>query len=160
MHTREFLHARLQAEYRAFKRVLEALPADHLDYKPHERSPDARALVFTLAAEFACCVDMVRAGRYDWQAVPPPPLPEMIALFDRSHRELVEQVPALDDAAWNRAVQLYFGGQLVMEQPLGEFIWGILFDTIHHRGQLSAYLRPMGGKVPAIYGPSADDPGQ
>jgi len=38
-------------------------------------------------------------------------------------------------------------------------LWGFLFDAIHHRGQLSSYLRPMGAKVPSIYGPSADDPG-
>ena len=40
-----------------------------------------------------------------------------------------------------------------------EMLWGFLFDAIHHRGQLSSYLRPMGAKVPSIYGPSADDPG-
>ena len=38
-------------------------------------------------------------------------------------------------------------------------LFGFLFDAIHHRGQLSSYLRPMGAKVPSIYGPSADDPG-
>jgi uncharacterized damage-inducible protein DinB len=37
--------------------------------------------------------------------------------------------------------------------------WGYLFDMVHHRGQLSSYLRPMGAKVPSIYGPSADDSG-
>ena len=47
-------------------------------------------------------------------------------------------------------------GKVVSEQPVGQFLWFILFDAIHHRGQLAAYLRPMGGKVPAIYGPSAD----
>jgi hypothetical protein len=39
-------------------------------------------------------------------------------------------------------------------------VWGFLFDEVHHRGQLSTYLRPMGGKVPSIHGPSADDPGR
>jgi uncharacterized damage-inducible protein DinB len=43
------------------------------------------------------------------------------------------------------------------EQPIGQFLWFIHFDAIHHRGQLSAYLRPMGANVPAIYGPSADE---
>jgi uncharacterized damage-inducible protein DinB len=38
-------------------------------------------------------------------------------------------------------------------------LWGLLFDAVHHRGQLSAYIRPMGGKVPSIYGPSGDDAG-
>jgi uncharacterized damage-inducible protein DinB len=46
------------------------------------------------------------------------------------------------------------------EDTVGGFLWSFLFDAIHHRGQLSTYLRPMGSKVPAIYGPSADDPGR
>ena len=46
------------------------------------------------------------------------------------------------------------------EESVGGFVWGFLFDLIHHRGQLTTYLRPMGGKVPSIYGPSADDSGQ
>jgi DinB family len=45
------------------------------------------------------------------------------------------------------------------EHPAGTFLWLSLFDAIHHRGQLTACLRPMGGKVPAIYGPSADAQG-
>jgi uncharacterized damage-inducible protein DinB len=45
----------------------------------------------------------------------------------------------------------------MMEKPIGEWLLFVLFDAIHHRGQLSAYIRPMGGKVPAIYGPSADE---
>ena len=50
-------------------------------------------------------------------------------------------------------------GHVAWKAPLGEMMWGLLFDAIHHRGQLSTYIRPMGGKVPSIYGPSGDDPG-
>lgn len=89
-------------------------------------------------------------------AIPPPPLPEMLEKYESWSKELRELVSKMDDAAWDRAVQLYFNGKMVLEQPVGDFLWFILFDAIHHRGQLSAYLRPMGGKVPAIYGPSAD----
>ena len=160
MTTRDFLRFRLEAEYPAFKKVLEALPEEKLDYKPHERSPDARALVWTLAAELDACVHMVQKGRYDWSLEPPPPFREMVALYHRSHGDLLAGLSAMDDAAWERRGQLVVGGQVAMEQPVGEFLWFILFDSIHHRGQLSAYLRPMGGKVPAIYGPSGDDPGQ
>ena len=46
------------------------------------------------------------------------------------------------------------------EDALSQMVWGFLFDAIHHRGQISTYLRPMGSKVPSIYGPSADDPGK
>jgi len=50
-----------------------------------------------------------------------------------------------------------FGGQEVMKATGYENAWGFLLDQIHHRGQLSTYLRPMGSTVPAIYGPSADE---
>jgi uncharacterized damage-inducible protein DinB len=65
----------------------------------------------------------------------------------------------LDDEAWGRTVRLLMNGRSVWETTLGDMLFGFLFDAVHHRGQLSSYLRPMGGKVPSIYGPSGDDPG-
>jgi uncharacterized damage-inducible protein DinB len=65
----------------------------------------------------------------------------------------------MDDAAWNKKAQFLMDGNVAWEAPLGDMLYGFLFDAIHHRGQLSTYLRPMGAKVPSIYGPSADDPG-
>jgi uncharacterized damage-inducible protein DinB len=62
----------------------------------------------------------------------------------------------MDDAAWNKNGQFFSGGKMVSEQPIGRFLWMILFDAVHHRGQLTTYIRPMGGKVPPVYGPSAD----
>jgi uncharacterized damage-inducible protein DinB len=58
-----------------------------------------------------------------------------------------------------KLTQFVMDGRVLFEVPLGEMFWLGLFDAIHHRGQLSVYLRPMGGRVPSIYGPSADDPG-
>ena len=48
---------------------------------------------------------------------------------------------------------------MAWEDTVQNMLWGFLFDMVHHRGQLSSYLRPMGGKVPAIYGPSGDEQG-
>jgi uncharacterized damage-inducible protein DinB len=62
----------------------------------------------------------------------------------------------MDESSWCRVAKFFYAGKVISEQPAGQFLWFILFDAIHHRGQLSAYLRPMGGAVPAIYGPSAD----
>jgi len=50
-----------------------------------------------------------------------------------------------------------FGGQEIMKETGYDNAWGFLLDAIHHRGQLSTYLRPMGSTVPAIYGPSGDE---
>ena len=51
---------------------------------------------------------------------------------------------------------MYVGGKLFKTAPLGETVLDFFLDAVHHRGQLTTYLRPMGGKVPSIYGPSGD----
>jgi uncharacterized damage-inducible protein DinB len=155
--TREFYLERRKAERPVFLKVLRALPADRLDYTPHERSPSARQLVWTLASELRAGVEVVKEGRTEWRTDPAPALEEMIGHFEKWSTELVERVAAMSEEAWERPAKFYFGGKLVSEQPASEFLWMIHFDAIHHRGQLAAYLRPMGGKVPAIYGPSADE---
>ena len=157
MTLREFFLERLRAELPVFLRVLKALPEDRLSYKPDERSPSAEQLVWTLTSELKSCLDVVAENRAEWKSVPPPPLAEMLETFERYSNELIEKVSKMDDTAWNSTAKFYYGGKLVSEQPVSAFLWLILFDAIHHRGQLSAYLRPMGGKVPAIYGPSADE---
>lgn len=157
MTLREFYLQRREAEAPAFMRVLKALPADKLGYKPDERSPSAEQLVWTLTTELKACIDVTNDGKVEGKRTPPPPLDEMLSLYERWSTELSEVVSKLSEADWEKPAQFIFGGKVVLEQPLGTFLWFILFDAIHHRGQLSAYLRPMGGKVPAIYGPSADE---
>jgi hypothetical protein len=84
----------------------------------------------------------------------------VLRVFHANYEALDERVNRLDHEAWSRPSKLYVGGDLLMEQPLGGFLWYLFFDAIHHRGQLSTYIRPMGGRVPSIHGPSGDDPGR
>jgi uncharacterized damage-inducible protein DinB len=156
MTPREFYLERRKAEQPIFLNVLKSLPSDQLGYKPHARSPSAEQLVWTLTSELKACLDAVTHHRAEWNSQPPPPLDEMVALFEQWSNELSDRVSKMDDASWNRLAQFSYKGKVVSEQPVGQFLWFILFDAIHHRGQLSAYLRPMGSTVPAIYGPSAD----
>ncbi|HJZ70168.1 MAG TPA: DinB family protein [Vicinamibacterales bacterium] len=156
MTLREFYLARRRAEVPIFLSVLKALPADRLGYQPHDRSPSAEQIVWTLTSELGACVDAATHFRAEWKADPPPPLREMVDLFERRSNDLTDLVSRMDETSWNRVAQFSYNGKVVSEQPIGQFLWFILFDAIHHRGQLSAYLRPMGGSVPAIYGPSAD----
>ena len=156
MTSREFYLQRRQVEQPIFLRVLTALPADRLDYKPHERSPSAKDVLWTLTKELKSCIDVVTEHKATWNAQPAPSHDEMLRLFERWSNELSEHVGKMDDASWSGVAQFYVNGKVVSEQPIGQFLWYIHFDAIHHRGQLSAYLRPMGGRVPAIYGPSAD----
>ena len=157
MTNREFYIQRREAEFPVFMSVLKALPPDQLSYRPHERSPSAEQIVWTLARELKACIGAAKDGKAEMENIPPPPLAEMLAMYERWSKELIDAVSKVDDEGWDRKAQGIYQGKVVMEQPLGIFLWFILFDAIHHRGQLAAYLRPMGGKVPSIYGPSADE---
>ena len=157
MTNREFYLQRREAEFPVFMSVLNALPPDQLSYRPHERSPSAEQIVWTLARELKACIGAAKDGKAEMENIPPPPLAEMLAMYERWSKQLIDVVSKVDDEGWDRKAQGVYQGKVVMEQPLGIFLWFILFDAIHHRGQLAAYLRPMGGKVPSIYGPSADE---
>lgn len=158
MDDREFFCMRHRAEFPTFMNALEAMPVDQFAYRPHERSPSALDL-WTLANEMAVCATMIDSGEVRWDP-PPAPLPrEALRVLHANYEALNERVNRLGEEVWRRPSKLYVGGDLLMEQPLGGFLWYLFFDAIHHRGQLSTYIRPMGGKAPSIYGPSGDDPG-
>jgi uncharacterized damage-inducible protein DinB len=157
MNDRELYLERRKMELPKFERVLAALPKDKIDYRPHERAPSAAQIMWTLAKEHAAQCDIVEKGRTEWGNDEPRGYDEMVSLFDRSWKQLGDGVAKLDDAGWTRKGQMLMGGKVAGEQPIGQFLWGFLFDAVHHRGQLSSYIRPMGGKVPSIYGPSGDE---
>jgi hypothetical protein len=157
----EFCLARRKNEIPAFLRVLKALPQDRLDYKPDPKSRSAAQLSWVLAAEEAALVTLIDKGEVEWKEEPPPAsVDEIVAVYERNSAAVNDRLAKLDAAAWGKKVRMLMGGQPVWEDTLEGMAWGFLFDAVHHRGQLSTYLRPMGGKVPSIYGPSADDPGQ
>ena len=158
MTLRDFYLKRAKAEFPVFLNVLRALPED-LSYKPHDRSPSAQQLVWTVTNELKALIDVVETGKSEWEDAKPPSLDAMIQMFEKWSTELVDKVAALDDASQERNAQFLYQGKVVMERPTMELLWDFMFDAIHHRGQLSTYLRPMGAKVPSIYGPSADDTG-
>jgi uncharacterized damage-inducible protein DinB len=157
MSTREFFIRRFKAERPAFVNVIRALPGDRLDYKPHERNSAAGDIVGFLIAELRALVEMLDTGEVHWQKSPKPDSTEAIAAeYEAAADALEKRLASADDAQWERNCGMYFGGKLMKTAPFGETAWDFLFDAIHHRGQLTAYLRPMGGKVPSVYGPTAD----
>ncbi|HEY7573609.1 MAG TPA: DinB family protein [Thermoanaerobaculia bacterium] len=160
MNERESFAKRLHSEIPAFLRVIRAMPADRLDYRPHPKSTAAGDLAWMLAQEAGQAGTLIDAGRVEYVEEPAPKSVETIAsAFERGAVEIEKRLPGLDEARWQRKAQFLYGGKVAWEETLGEMLWGFLFDMVHHRGQLSTYLRPMGGKVPSIYGPSGDDPG-
>lgn len=157
MTNREFYLQRREAELPAFLKVLKALPKDQLHYKPHDRSPSAEQIVWLLTFELQSCIDVAMEKKTERPSEPPPPFDQMLEMFEGSYRKLMDVVSKMNDPEWNETAKFYFNGKVISEQPISQFLWLILFDSVHHRGQLTAYLRPMGGKVPAVYGPSGDE---
>lgn len=156
----EFWAQSFQHETPAFVKVLKALPEDQLDYRPHEKNTCAGDLAWQLAIEAGHLSDLLDSGVIDF--VPskrPDSLDAIVAEFEKNVDRLKTRLSAVDDAKWSAPGDFRMGGQSVWSGTTQELCWGYLFDMIHHRGQLTAYIRPMGGKVPSVYGPSADDSG-
>jgi uncharacterized damage-inducible protein DinB len=147
-------------EHPVFLKVLRALPHEQLDYKPHEKNTAAGELAWQLAEEQRGLATLIDTGVIDWEQKPRPgTLDEIVSSYEAAGDALKSRLSGITEEKWNSPGDFRMGGQSVWAGKIKDLAWGFLFDTIHHRGQLSAYIRPMGGKVPSIYGPSADDAG-
>jgi uncharacterized damage-inducible protein DinB len=160
MSTRAFFIQRWEAEQPAFGKVLRAIPEGQLAYRPHERCTAAGALAWQLVEEQKQLAEMLDSGEVKIEIRPhPPAAADIVAEWDKATTDLRARLGATDDAKWAGNAKLVMGEGAEWSDTLENMCWGYLFDMVHHRGQLSSYLRPMGGKVPSIYGPSADDSG-
>jgi uncharacterized damage-inducible protein DinB len=157
----EFCRSRRKAELPAFVRVLKALPEGRLDYRPDPKARTAAELAWMLVGEETALVSLLDTGTIDWKdSKPPASVAEIVAAYERHGAAVNSRLEKLSEAGWEKPGRFLAGGAVVWEDTVGQMVWGFLFDAIHHRGQLSTYLRPMGGKIPCIYGPTADDSGQ
>jgi len=152
----EFYRTRFEVENNLTRSVLRAIPPDKLDYRPHERSPSTGQIVWTIVRGLFIRMDMASQSRSDVVLESHPSFHEMLDRFEDASRRHAAQLESWPEEAWARTGQLRSGGRVVLERPAGDIVWLFHFDEIHHRGQLSTYLRPMGAKVPSIYGASGD----
>ena len=160
MNIHEFCVARRKAERPAFLRVLKAIPESRAEYRPDPKGRTAIELAWLFAVEESALLSLIETGVTKWkESAPSGRLEQIVADFERTSEKVNSRLERLDPSAWEKKVKFVMEkGE--WEDTLSQMVWGFLFDAIHHRGQLSTYLRPMGGKVPSIYGPSADDSGQ
>jgi uncharacterized damage-inducible protein DinB len=124
------------------------------DYRPDPKSRTAQQIAWAIVCEEKMIIEALETGKVEWA---PPPMPktikEVVDTYEKQSAEIAARWQALPDARWNG--QLDFFGT---ERPASPMAWSFLFDIVHHRGQISTYLRPMGSTVPQIYGPSGDEP--
>jgi uncharacterized damage-inducible protein DinB len=160
MNTRDYFIQCFTAEVPKFVRVLKAVPESGSSYRPHPKSMSAADLAWLLAGELKDACDILDKGEVRFVQRPTPALADSVKAYAKNAAALKRRLAKVEGAAWKKKARFLVDGKVAWEAPLGDMLWGFLFDGIHHRGQLSTYLRPMGAKVPSIYGPSGDDPGQ
>ena len=147
-----------EKEAPATRKVISRIPEGRSDYRADPKARNAREIAWLIVREEIILGDGLEKGLLKWVDVPTPAsVKEIVDTYDRHHDEVTRRMHRLDAARWEQPIPFMFGGQEVMKASGYENAWGFFFDLIHHRGQLSTYLRPMGAKVPAIYGPSADE---
>ena len=150
-------------EAAATQRVLAAVPDKNIGWKPDPKSRSAVELAAFVAGHAPILVRFLETGEVKAQSMEPPKsIKEAASIFAAVAPKLEKALKAVDEKTWDTKTATLYAedGSVMQSAPLGGMIWFTLFDLIHHRGQLSTYIRPMGGKVPSIYGPSADDPGR
>jgi uncharacterized damage-inducible protein DinB len=140
------------------RKVLSRIPEDS-SYRPDPKSRTAREIAWLIVREEIVLIEGLEKGQLEWEEIPAPAsMKEVLSAYDRHRHGLPERFKAVALERWEKPVPFMFGGQAVMNEVGYENAWGFLLDIIHHRGQISTYLRPMGSTVPQIYGPSADEP--
>jgi uncharacterized damage-inducible protein DinB len=153
----QFFAHMFSAEFDRFHNVVAALPADKLDYRHDPRSRSAAELIRHLIGHFADMVELLDAGEIHHRIeMPFSDIDDAVSQLDANFRQVEARLPRVTDADWARPGDFFVGDRSLMKAPRQNLAWMLFLDAIHHRGQLSTLIRPTGGKVPSIYGPSAD----
>ncbi len=135
------------------RNVLARIP-EGSSYRPDPKSRTAQEIAWQIVCEEQMIIEALETGRVAWN---PPPMPttmaEVLAAYEKQSAGMGDRWQALPAARWDGMLD-FFGHQ----RSASAMAWSFLFDVVHHRGQITTYLRPMGSTVPQGYGPSADEP--
>jgi len=135
------------------RKVIARIP-EGSDYRPDPKSRTAAEIAWQIVCEERMIIEAVERGKAEWNpAAQPSTMQALLDLYDRQSADIIRRWQTLPSGRWDGTLE-FFGGQ----RPAAAMAWSFLFDIVHHRGQISTYLRPMGSTVPQIYGPSGDEP--
>jgi uncharacterized damage-inducible protein DinB len=146
----------LKKETATTLKVLRAYPADQNDYRPHERSSDVKKLASTFVFEmylFGMYLFGDPMDRSKFQSYKVDTIQGLADDFEKESSRAIQRLEQMNEEDLKKTVT-FAGNNFVAD----EFAMMMIHDQIHHRGQMTVYMRLAGGKVPSIYGPSADDP--
>jgi len=165
MKLNEFLLAELNREVDRSRRALEQVPEGKYDWKPHEKS-----MIFGYLADMVATIpswialqvtkndlDVAPVDGSTMKREPKKTSAALVEALDKTAADARAALEKTTNAHLNTPWQLKARGNVVQEGPRYAMIQDTINHWAHHRGQMTVYLRLMGAKVPAIYGPSADD---
>lgn len=152
----------LESEVRATRECLEAVPMDKADWKPHEKSMQLGYLALLVAdiprwIQYAIEQSVIDFATYEQFKAETPE--ELVAHFEKSVEAAKNALQNVTDAGLKETFYLRNDGQELFNSPKDETIMSSINHMVHHRGQLTVYLRLNDIAVPSIYGPSADNGG-
>lgn len=155
---RELILSTITAEMQATKKVVAAIPEDRKGFKPDPKSRTAHELAWHIVNDDVGFLNQIADMKIEMTPPAPPPasIAEMLKWYTENLPKAIQRVGRMTAEQLLTPVD-FFG---VMKQPVFQYLMLVNNHSVHHRGQLATYLRPMGSKVPSIYGGSADEPFQ
>ena len=140
-------------ESKTTAKVLSRIP-ENSDYRPDPKSRTAQEIAWQIVNEEKMIVEALETSKVAWAPGPmPKSMKDVASEYERQSADIARRWAALPQEKWDGSLE-FFGH----DRSASGMAWSFLFDIVHHRGQISTYLRPMGAKVPQIYGPSGDEP--
>ena len=142
-----------EKETKTTGKVIARIP-DGSTYRPDPKSRLAHEIAWQIVCEEQMLIDGLESAKMEHIPRPQPAtMAELVEIYTAQSADIVRRLKALSDERFGGTLD-FFGKQ----RPAAPMAWSFLFDIVHHRGQISTYLRPMGSTVPQIYGPSGDEP--
>jgi uncharacterized damage-inducible protein DinB len=153
----------LQNEASSARKMLERVPFDKLSWKPHEKSMSLGRLA-SHVAELPTWVtttvktDELDFSKIDYKPYQPSSTDDLVQYFEKNVEEAITALQGVSDETMMKSWTLRNGSHVILTMPKVATIRSLAINhLIHHRGQLSVYLRLVGVPVPGMYGPSADE---
>ena len=158
----EAFTSELRHEAATTRKVLERIPAETFDWKPHEKSMSMSQLATHVADMFGWFSHTLERDELDFAAGYEQPkvssAEELVEILNKNVAAAIESLKKTDDAAFMKNWTLRNGEEIFLQMPkVGVVRSMVMNHIVHHRGQLSVYLRLNDIPVPALYGPSADE---
>lgn len=156
----------IDTEYRSelekTKRILAVLPEDKKSWKPHEKSMSIDSMAKHIVGLQTWFGGSFKNSSFDLltdsKTIEYSSFHELSQFLERGVNQNLDYIKSVDESFWNEEFTFRKGDYVILKAPRKDFIHAMLTNHfIHHRGQLSVYLRLLNIPVPGVYGPSADE---